>query len=107
MNWRATMGWLLSGALGLAACEGPAGPPGEEGPPGDPSAGDAGPAGPQGKDGDAGAPGRNAYLTGPGLVLDILDATIGAGGKATVRFRITDLGGLPLDRQGLYTEGAV
>jgi OmcA/MtrC family decaheme c-type cytochrome len=68
---------------------------------------DAGPAGPQGNDGDAGAPGRNAYLTGPGLDLEILATTIDAKGQATVRFRLTDAGGLPLDRQGLYTEGAV
>jgi OmcA/MtrC family decaheme c-type cytochrome len=57
--------------------------------------------------GNAGAPGRNAYLTGPGLKLEILDITIADQGSTTVTFRITDDGGLPLDRAGLYTEGAV
>jgi OmcA/MtrC family decaheme c-type cytochrome len=100
---------LLLAALGLVACEGPmgpAGPEGDAGPPGT-SEGDAGPPGPQGEDGDAGAPGRNAYLTGPGIDLEIIDTTIDAKGAAWVRFKITDAGGLPLDRQGLYTEGAV
>lgn len=103
------LSWLLYGALGLAACEGPAGPPGEEGSPG--PAGSAtpgipGPPGSQGDNGSQGTPGRNTYLTGPGLELDILDVTIDQGSVA-ITFRITDDAGIPLDRAGLYTEGAV
>jgi hypothetical protein len=101
---------LLCAAFALLGCEGPAGPPGEQGdagPPGAGTSGDAGPPGDPGPAGDAGEPGRNAYITGPGLVLNIVDTSIDAQGTVKVRFRITDGGGIPLDRDGLYTEGAV
>jgi OmcA/MtrC family decaheme c-type cytochrome len=104
------LGLILSAAFALVACEGPAGEPGAKGDPGAPGTGlpgDAGPPGDPGPAGDAGAPGRNAYITGEGLVLDLIDASIDAQGTVKVRFRITDGGGLPLDRDGLYTEGAV
>jgi OmcA/MtrC family decaheme c-type cytochrome len=104
----AGFGLLLSAALAFLGCEGPAGPDGFAGPAGPPGpAGEAGPSGPPGQTGDAGASGRNAYLVGPGLQLEIKSAAIDGKSVATVRFHITDGGGLPLDRQGLYTEGAV
>src|SRR6185436_11610541 len=43
----------------------------------------------------------------PGLSLEILDVTIDGQGSTDVTFRITDAGSIPLDRAGLYTEGAV
>jgi len=105
-----------------AACEGPPGPRGLEGlegangtagDPGDPGAdGRDGRDGVDGQDGTIGDPGpagpdgRSPYLTGPGLVMNLLDATI-ADGVATVTFEITDDEGIPLDRSGLYTEGSV
>ena len=107
-HWLGCLGLLLGAALGLVGCVGPAGPDGEPGAPSDAGPagpqGDAGPAGPQG---DAGATGQNAYIVGPGLVFTIQGATIDAAGTAVVRFQITDASGLALDREGLYTEGAV
>jgi OmcA/MtrC family decaheme c-type cytochrome len=103
------LGTILCAALVLAGCEGPAGPPGEPGaagPAGTGKQGDAGPPG-QGPQGDAGLPGHDAYLTGPGLKLDVVDAKIDGKGSTTVTFRITDAGGIALDRTGLQTEGAV
>lgn len=102
------LGTVLSAAL--FACEGPMGPrgpagsgaPGDAGPQGEP-----GPTGDAGPRGDAGMPGRNPYLTGAGLVLDVEDVSIDAAGSTKVVFRITDAGGVPLDRTGLYSEGAV
>jgi hypothetical protein len=88
---------VLVSALG---CEGPAGvtgPPGPGGP-----AGPAGPGGPGGPAGDAGAPGVGAWITGPGLALEVLDAD-----TEKVTFRITDAGGKPLDADGTLTEGSV
>src|SRR5262252_8208502 len=43
----------------------------------------------------------------PGLALKILSAEIAADGTIRVRFRITDPQGLPLDRLGVDTPGAV
>jgi OmcA/MtrC family decaheme c-type cytochrome len=43
----------------------------------------------------------------PGLVIKILSADIAADGTIRVRFRITDPQGLPLDRLGVNTPGAV
>ncbi len=43
----------------------------------------------------------------PGLQLTILSANIASDGTITTRFRITDPKGLPLDKDGAYTPGAV
>src|SRR5215831_14695701 len=43
----------------------------------------------------------------PGLKFTILGATIGTNLKINVTFKITDDVGLPLDRQGVFTPGAV
>ncbi len=104
------LGWLLCAVLGFAACEGPAGPAGEVGDPGPVGTslpGEPGPPGDAGQPGEAGTPGRNIYLTGPGLTLSIVGVKISDKGVATVDFQITDAKGTPLDRGGLYTEGAV
>lgn len=99
---------LVWAALLTVACEGPVGPPGspgdegEAGPPGPP--GDPGPAGPAG---DAGPPGRSTWLAGPGLALELLDVTLDGDGTTHAGFRLTDGSGVPLDREGLSTEGAV
>ncbi|MFO0757726.1 MAG: OmcA/MtrC family decaheme c-type cytochrome [Byssovorax sp.] len=108
---QAILGFLLCGAIGFAACEGPVGPQGFQGDPG--PAGDAGPpgeaglpgeAGPQG---EAGPNGKVPYLAGAGLVLTIVDTTISVQGVAKVTFKVTDAKGLGLDRTGLYSEGEV
>jgi OmcA/MtrC family decaheme c-type cytochrome len=54
-----------------------------------------------------GAPGTNAYATGPGVLLRIVSADVDADGTASATFRITDGRGVPLDREGLATVGAV
>lgn len=100
--------WVALGVTALlASCEGPTGPSGSQGPAG-PSGdrGTTGDKGDPGGPGDQGDPGIDAYLTEAGLQLEILALDI-VGPQATVRFRITDGTGLPLDREGLFTEGAV
>ncbi len=96
----------LAGACWLAACEGPGGPPGAPGPPGEPGATtDAAPS--ADASADAGPPGTGSYLTGPGLVLTIESASIDSAGVARTRIKITDGAGVPLDREGRLSEGAV
>lgn len=60
-----------------------------------------------GRDGDAGTPGRNALLTGPGLDLELRETGIDMDRHPYAVVRFTDRDGRPLDRDGLYTEGAV
>ncbi|MCK6547188.1 OmcA/MtrC family decaheme c-type cytochrome [Myxococcota bacterium] len=60
---------------------------------------DAGPSG-----GDSGPGG--AIFTDPGLALELQSASI-EDGRAVTTFRITDPDGVPLDREGLRTEGEV
>ena len=99
---------LVGVALLLAACEGPQGPAGEPGDPGDPGEDGAdGENGLPGTPGDPGEDGRAPYLTGPGLVVEVLEAAIAADGTATATVQITDEAGTPLDRTGLYSEGRV
>lgn len=43
----------------------------------------------------------------PGLTVKILSAAIGTDGTIRARFRVTDLKGLPLDRDGIVTPGVV
>jgi len=86
----------LAALVFLASCEGPAGP--------------AGPGGDDdGRDGDPGDPdpGRDSYLTGAGLVLEVTGASIASDGVVTAELTITDGAGVPLDRDGEFTEGAV
>jgi OmcA/MtrC family decaheme c-type cytochrome len=95
-------------AVALAGCEGPAGPPGAPGPPGEPGTTiDAAPSPDAEPSADAGPPGRGTYLTGPGLVLTIQSASIDPAGVARARIKITDGAGVPLDREGRLSEGAV
>lgn len=60
-----------------------------------------------GTPGTNGTGGRNALLTGPGLVATIRQAGIGTDLHPFVELRFTDTAGRPLDRAGLYTEGAI
>jgi OmcA/MtrC family decaheme c-type cytochrome len=98
------------GAKGDPGLDGTPGQDGKQGPPGTPGVdgapGPQGDAGTDGTDGTDGADGHASYVTGAGLRLALQGATI-AGGHATVTFRITDDAGVPLDRTGHFTEGAV
>jgi OmcA/MtrC family decaheme c-type cytochrome len=100
------LGVLLAFVLATTACEGPAGPTGPGGPEG--PGGQDGQDGASGDAGPPGTPGRSPYLTAPGVRLAIESAEIDAASdRARVVFTITDDEGLPLDREGLFTEGAV
>lgn len=58
--------------------------------------------------GTPGTDGRNALITSPGLLMEVMEAGVDATTLhpyAVLRF--TDVDGNPLDRQGTYTEGAV
>ena len=109
--WKNVGLWAILASVALfSACEGPAGPAGDIGPageglPGDP--GDPGQTGDAGPEGPPGSPGHHAYLTNPGVKLDVLNTQINATGIVSVTFRITDESGTALDRQGIYTDGAV
>jgi OmcA/MtrC family decaheme c-type cytochrome len=50
---------------------------------------------------------RTLNFVRPGLVLGVLGAEIGADGTISTTFRITDPMGVPLDREGRVTPGAV
>lgn len=68
------------------------GVPGTKGDPGDP--------------GGPGDPGRSPAYTGPGLALELSAPTV-SGSTASVEIVIADGDGVPLDREGLFTEGEV
>jgi OmcA/MtrC family decaheme c-type cytochrome len=56
------------------------------------------------------APGANPAAINfirPGLVMKVLTASVANDGTVTARVKITDLKGLPLDRDGINTPGAV
>jgi OmcA/MtrC family decaheme c-type cytochrome len=103
--------WLWSAVAAaalVAACEGPVGPAGTSGKDGSPGGqGTQGDPGTKGDPGTQGDPGKGAYNTEAGLKLEIVSTTIDANMKAHVRFKITDPAGVPLDKDGLYTEGKV
>ncbi len=103
--------WLwsvIAAAAAVAACEGPVGPAGPAGKDGNGGGqGSQGDPGAKGDPGTPGTPGQGAYNTEAGLKLEIVSATIDANNKAHIRFRLTDPAGVPLDEDGLYTEGKV
>ncbi len=110
-------------ALSLS-CTGQQGPTGEQGPKGDPGVegpagtigpvGSTGPAGQNGANGSNGTNGtngvngRSSFVTVAGIKMTFLAASISpTDGTATADFRITDPNGVPLDLNGLYTDGPV
>ena len=101
--------WALVAAAGIAACAGPTGDPGIDGKNGGPGAGGGteGPPGEKGDPGDPGDPGKGPYVTDAGLGFEIVSTTIDDNHKAHVRFRLSDPTGLPLDEDGVVTEGKV
>lgn len=58
-------------------------------------------------DGVPGDRGRSALVAAAGLELEVMDITIDAARVPTVTLRMTDAEGAPLDREGVYTPGAV
>jgi OmcA/MtrC family decaheme c-type cytochrome len=58
-------------------------------------------------DGTTGTDGRNAFLTGPGLTMAVRAQGIDADRHPFIELRFTDADDRPLDRTGLYTEGAI
>jgi OmcA/MtrC family decaheme c-type cytochrome len=53
-----------------------------------------------------GEPGRNAYLTGDGLALEVVSTTLDATGMV-VTFKVTDGNNTPLDIEGRFSKGTV
>ena len=92
-------------AVACTGPEGPSGPAGDVGNSG--AAGNNGATGESGGSGEPGPPGPGAWITGPGLQVDIYAAAIDEDGVATISFRITDNDDTPLDLFGHYTAGAV
>jgi OmcA/MtrC family decaheme c-type cytochrome len=96
--------------MAALGCEGPAGQDGFQGPqgvPGDPGApGGEGGKGDPGDPGPQGDPGKSVYLAGPGLALEVMGVVL-ENKKVKVTFRLADGAGVPLDREGKYTAGAV
>ena len=92
---------LLAMVVVCGACEGPGGPsggPGTGGDPGEPGA----PGEPGGDDGGDSTP----WLTGGSFAVEVQSAAV-VGNTASVTFRLTDGSGVPLDREGLLTDGEV
>ena len=81
---------------------GPAGPPGAKGDPGE-----TGTPGTQGDPGTQGNTGRSAFVAGAGLKLEIKEVTIPEDRRPVVSLQIRDASNAPLDRAGVYTQGAV
>jgi len=93
---------------GFVACVGPAGEPGQKGETGE--TGPEGEVGETGPIGETGPPGDSVtpiVPAGEGLKLKVSGAKIGADGTATIDFMLTDATGIPLDREGKRTVGAV
>lgn len=63
--------------------------------------------GPDGSIGPPGPPGRNSSLTGPGLDVEVRSSGIATDGHPFMELRYTDAAGRPLDRDGVYTDGAI
>lgn len=59
------------------------------------------------RDGTDGSTGRNVFLTGPGLEIEVRAQGIDADRHPFMELRFTDAAERPLDREGIYTEGAV
>lgn len=99
--------FLAAALLAQPSCTGDTGPIGPDGPAGDPGvAGEPGVNGSNGADGTNGSDGRGSWLVGPGLKIEIMSAAI-TGTTAEVTYKVTDGGGVALDLDGLFTEGAV
>lgn len=81
---------------------GPAGPPGAKGDPGE-----TGSQGEPGTDGSQGNSGRSAFVAGAGLKLEIKQVEIPEDRQPVVSLQIRDANNAPLDRAGVYTQGAV
>lgn len=83
---------VVLASLLVAACSGSDGAPGAPGTPGAP--------------GDTGPRGESSWFTGPGLAVEVTDLSVSPA-AAAVSFRLRDAAGVPLDRQGLLTQGRV
>ncbi|HKE20195.1 MAG TPA: OmcA/MtrC family decaheme c-type cytochrome [Kofleriaceae bacterium] len=95
--------WIWTLAV-CAACEGPRGPAGASGPDGAPAA--PGAPGEPGTGGEPGDMGTSPWLTDGALHIEVRGASVERE-TATVTFRLTDGNGVPVDREGLLTEGVV
>ena len=113
--WLSLLG-LVALALASSGCEGPVGPrgavgaPGEQGTDAEGTDGETGPAGEDGADGtdgELGPPGPGSWFTQAGLGLTIESAQVDEDGSARVTFVLDDGAGIPLDRDGRFSAGAV
>ena len=94
-----------AGAAGATGATGPAGAAGATGPQG-PSgpAGTAGSTGPQGPSGPAGATGaQGASTLTSGLNMTVVSVTAATGSPVSVRFKLADDRGNPIDLNGKYS----